>query len=243
MTKPASSASTARFPSDVLSSLTASCGIIGKRATQIITQFRAETPASDESSEREQLLRLVGMCAYGTRPVAYLSVPITTGRAYLQNHRHATNSAGAKADSASRPDTSARAMNKRLADAAADRLRAKLHGVVINPSDLIDVPGWRQADYHAFWTAVIARFPEEVLFLDGWQYSVGCAIEFSTALQVGLPTFTEHMAPLDAEEATTLLRDAVAEYENHRLNPQPLRDSLGAVESAASVAYSRQEAR
>jgi hypothetical protein len=69
--------------------------------------------------------------------------------------------------------------------------------MVIDPSRLADVPGWEQADYHAFWTKVIDQHADKVIFLDGWQYSDGCTIEFAKAVQLGLPRLTEYLMPLN----------------------------------------------
>jgi hypothetical protein len=167
---------------NVLLSLVESCGIVGPRAADISRHFAATGRQSSTAESADLLLDLVGRCADERHPVAYLSVPLTTGHAYIECN-------------ARRDDT--KADNKRRAHEAAQRLRAFLSDMVIDPSRLADVPGWEQADYHAFWTKVIDQHADKVIFLDGWQYSDGCTIEFAKAVQLGLPRLTEYLMPLN----------------------------------------------
>jgi len=50
--------------------------------------------------------------------------------------------------------------------------------MVIDPSSLVDMTAGSKADYHAFWLQS-SQHADELLFIDGWQYSVGCTIEFA----------------------------------------------------------------
>jgi hypothetical protein len=130
------------------------------------------------------------------------------------------------------------AHNRRRAYETAARLRTTLHGMVIDPSRFADIPGWEQADYHAFWIMVIEQYAEKMFFLDGWQYSVGCTIEFGTAVQLGLPMLTSHLAPLDAPLGEQLVLAAINEYATAGLDPEPLRRALSIAENAASETQS-----
>lgn len=218
-------------------SLAASCGIIGQRAVQLATQFRAEYSLTAGLSDKEQLLQFIAWCTDNEHPITYLSVPITTGRTYLNY----LISVGGRQEgsSAAAARVAARKVNEQQASATAERLRPTLRGILINPSSLVDISGWGQSNYHEFWVAVIHRYAEKMLFLDGWQYSVGCAIEFSTALQLGLPTLTEHLMPMDTHSAIALLREAVNEYARQGLSPELLRRSLRTAESAAAIVGTR----
>lgn len=215
---------------DVVLSLVQSCGIVGADAHRIRDDFagRYERAGSKRESV-EVLLSVVGRCADAKHPFGYLSVPITTGRAYLEvRARQAATGADHSAEQAERQKTVAG--NRRRAYEAAKHLRASQPGMVIDPSRFVDVPGWEQRDYHAFWTMVIGQYAEEVFFLDGWQYSVGCTIEFSTAIRLGLPTLTTEFDTLNAVTGLRLVHAAVEEYIKIGLDPKPLRDALSITE-------------
>lgn len=204
---------------EVVLSMINSCGIVGPEAARISAEF---TPVPihelDSSGTISLLLKLIRRCADGMHPFSYLSVPITTGRAHIdqESDRESTIE-----------------YNKRRAHLAADRLRHTLKGMVIDPSRLLDIPAWRQSDYHAFWVKVIEEFAERVYFLDGWQYSVGCTIEFATTQALGLPALTERLAPIGIPDGEALISAAIDEYEDKGRDPGLLRRSLSLVEEAA----------
>ena len=223
------SSSQGEDPGDqVIRSLIDSCGVVGREADEISSEF-APAPVHELNSAgtTSLLLTLIGRCADERHPFAYLSVPITTGRAHIDQ----------EASQAAREDTIAH--NKKRAHLAADRLRRALNGMVIDPSRLLDIPAWRQSDYHAFWVSVIERFAERVFFLDEWQYSVGCTIEFAKAMESGLPTLTENLAPIDAAGGQSLIRAAIDEYDVAGRDSHPLRRSLSMVEEAVAKAQRR----
>lgn len=140
-------------------------------------------------------------------PVIYLSTPITTGRHYL---------AWLRDNSDSPPDVKKRARRevyKRNIDAlhgVREQIRATYPtSLLIDPTDLSDQPGWHQPDYHRFWSEVIASAADAVVFADGWQYSVGCTIEYAVALLSGKRILDAHLRHMDTESAWHLLEDAL----------------------------------
>ena len=210
---------------DVLMSLVHSCGITGPDAGHIRSEFvEPYRQAHSKTGDTEVLLSVVARCADNRRPFAYLSVPLTTGRAFIELLARRD---GAPVDPerirADRNSTVAH--NRRRAYEAAARLRAVQSGMVIDPSRFADVPGWEQADYHTFWIMVIEQYAEKIFFLDGWQYSVGCTIEFCTAVQLGLPMLTNRRTPFDEATGKRLVLAAIDEYAAAGLDTEPLRDA------------------
>jgi hypothetical protein len=61
------------------------------------------------------------------------------------------------------------------------------------------------------WITIIERFANSVVFVDDWQYSVGCTKEFEAALRLTLPILDQRLHPLSYNEALQLLRAAVTE--------------------------------
>ena len=212
---------------DVVLSLVQSCGIFGQDAYAIRTEFAELYKRASSTQERiAVLLSVVDRCGDARHPFAYLSVPLTTGRAYIELRARRAKTGTNNADEFQAERRRTVEHNRRRAHEAAKFLRTNVRGMVIDPSRLVDVPGWEQRDYHMFWTTVIDRFAEEVFFLDGWQYSVGCTIEFSTAVKLGLPTLTIEFITLNPATGQQLVHDAVQEYAQIGLDPKPLCDAL-----------------
>jgi Domain of unknown function (DUF4406) len=222
-------------PEDVVLSLVHSCGIVGPDAYIIQHEFAGQFDRTHNKQESIRiLLSVVGRCADARHPFAYLSVPLTTGRSYIQMRaQHVGEEDNNPAELRAERDRTI-ADNRARAYEAARRLRSAIAGMVLDPSRLIDVPGWEQQDYHAFWAMVINQYAEEVFFLDGWQYSVGCTIEFSEAVKIGLPTLTANLASLNPSAGWRLVHDALEEYTEVGLDPQPLRDALSITEDDLS---------
>jgi hypothetical protein len=111
-------------------------------------------------------------CALADSRVTYLSGPITTGLRYAQQVW-----SGASADAARE-----RARQENIDDllATAKRLRKQRGEIIVEPASL-DLPGWSQAEYHRLWEKLIERHARLVIFMPGWEYSVGCALEFAHA--------------------------------------------------------------
>ncbi|HEU5159792.1 MAG TPA: DUF4406 domain-containing protein [Streptosporangiaceae bacterium] len=226
---------TAQQLSDVLASFVRGCGIDDRLAADIGAE--AEDAATDpgdpgEAEVGDLLLSLVGRCARGRRPIVYVSVPITSGRAYLEWHARHPGAARSGDDPVVRQ--SVISTNKRRAREVVGRLREALPGVVIDPSCLMDVPGWEQPHYHAFWIKVIERHADRVIFVDGWQYSVGCTIEFAAAVRLGIPILTERLATLDVATGLELVRAALEEYASAQVDSTRLRQALHDAEEAAT---------
>jgi len=242
MSNPASPTPQTYFSRAELLSVSASCGIVGDAASHFVDEIgpRASrtTSGASRQPEYEALLDLVGLCADNRHPFNYLSVPITTGRAYLDYHAAAGQGA---VDSVDHGRELARSDNERRAIATAHRLRGKLPGTVIDPSR-VTISDWQQDDYHTFWVEVIKRYTETMYFLDGWQYSDGCAIEFATAVSLGLPAFTEHMTPLSPAAGQELLHSAIDEYVSVGLDPVRLRQATARAESVVARECSTREA-
>ena len=114
------------------------------------------------------------------RVAIYVSAPISTGRLFVSWFKDE----GHRLVPGSREYVTALRANVILpnvqrAAAFLERLRWRP-----NPAELVidprsqDVPGWDQDQYHQFWLKVIERHVRRVVFLDGWEYSHGCMLEF-----------------------------------------------------------------
>lgn len=186
----------------VLESFAVGVGVEPGRARNLARAVNVPSPRPDELIPA--LLSLAARAGADPHACLYLSTPITTGR----NQLDLADGAVASPESQRRASVAA---NRRHAVDVARRLRERTGSTVIEPATMVDVPGWGQPDYHALWVEVLRRFATTTAFVDGWQFSVGCSIEFCESLRLGLPLVTERLEPLAVDEALALLRSAVAE--------------------------------
>lgn len=158
-------------------------------------------------------------CTLGGRDTIYLSGPITTGLRMMEG------------------DTSDAVHFKHVFEvncqeiiAVANGLRKERAQTVIEPASL-NVPGWHQADYHRLWRELIRRHVCEMVFMPGWEFSHGCAIEFSQAVSSGLRMQTVSGSSISREDGLNALREAVSALRRHDNQAQalPLADKIDAV--------------
>lgn len=166
-------------------------------------------PTINLSDKQEHLMQAF-LCTVGKlRQATYVSGPITTGLRFIDwyistGHNYLTDSteyqkyryecvlSGNEADIIS----------------AANTLRDKSTSSVIEPASL-HIPSWNQQDYHHFWIELMRRFVSRVVVLDGWQYSVGCVIEFQHAIKCGIQVETLDRMLITEIEGRKLIIKAV----------------------------------
>lgn len=92
-------------------------------------------------------------------------------------------------------------------------LRESLASPVINPTAITGLPGWTQSDYRVLSARVIERYVHTVIFVDDWQYSLGCSYEFLVVQQTGAKAVTHNMEEVSIAEGIRLIRGAVNELQ------------------------------
>jgi hypothetical protein len=180
--------------------------------------------------ERRSVSRVVFEVLDGVLPdreAVYVSVPITTGKRFL-DWRRGPGAGLAPSEGRYRSEHRRNVVDPNRAQVAPviRVLRERMGRVVIDPTTLGDVPGWAQADYHAFWTQVIERYVDTVVFLDGWEFSSGCAQEFLAAVRAGARLLREDLTPLRLDEGERLIRNAIAALHDDVPSAGPLQEAL-----------------
>jgi hypothetical protein len=97
--------------------------------------------------------------------------------------------------------------------------------LVLTPGPFI-APGWNQEEYLALWETVIRTRIEALYFGPDWEYSNGCAFEFSVARDQGLPTFDATGAPMSREAGTARIAAAAADLASQGFEVPGLHLSL-----------------
>jgi hypothetical protein len=168
-------------------------------------------------------------CAVDGRAAVYVSAPITTGRRFV-DWRLGPGAGLSRADEEYDRQHRQQVVvpNCVHVKPLVARCRQRFGGVVIDPTALDEVAGWNQRDYHRFWTQVIERFAAITVFVDGWEFSRGCTLEFVEAVRTGSRTLREDLSPLRPEEGAQLIEQAAAVTSGNQLSAEAaeLFDSL-----------------
>lgn len=157
----------------------------------------------------------------------YLSIPITTGQEYL--HLLAGEM---PQDEVTRSTLQHEAIARNIARVpavVACMKRAWPERPQIVPTELEDVPGWEQPDYHRLWVEVIFRFATAVVFAEGWQFSTGCTVEYVVTRLLGLPAYNGSVRPLTDVEGAQLLEEAAEVLSSARVSNQMTAAALTAL--------------
>jgi hypothetical protein len=173
-------------------------------------------------------IRKVWRSAFGSRKVAYLSGPITTGLRFIDwwsetGHRLAKDSAAYTKGLRNHVIVP----NENQLKVTAELLRAKGSDPVIEPASLF-VSEWSQRDYVELWEHFIADHASRILLIDGWEYSAGCASEFCRAHLEGVPTVRIDGSPIVARDGIAAIRRAIACVEALEPSPAYLQHTLRA---------------
>lgn len=140
----------------------------------------------------------------------YLSGPITGGRRFLEWHE--TTGRGIS-ETEYRSAKGAAVVQKNIEEV---QLTAKLerdaHRNTIEPGSFeAEFEHWGQEDFLRFWEKVIEHHASEVKFMNGWEFSSGCAHELLCARKHGRPTADMSGVQLTNEAALELLDKALNE--------------------------------
>lgn len=162
--------------------------------------------------EQKHLLQSI-KCAVGGKVATYISGPITTGPRFIEWYISTGHLLESDANAYQQNKLkNVLARNESDIFEAAITIRNKFTAPVIEPASL-HIPSWTQQDYYLFWTELMRRFVSRVVALDGWQYSIGCVIEFHHAIQCGIQIETVDGVQLNEDNARKCILDAAADIE------------------------------
>lgn len=166
-------------------------------------------PQSNREAEIEAIVSVLDS-VIERRSAYYLSTPMTTGKSSVERR-----DAAAVDRSVPEPLREHRRRttyrNHSYVRRLVHRLRRSLASPVINPMAITDLPGWTQSDYRVLSAHVIERYVHTVIFVDDWQYSLGCSYEFLVAQQTKAKTVTHNLEEVSVAQGIRLIRGVVNE--------------------------------
>ena len=169
-------------------------------------------PQSNRQAEIEAIVSILDSVIEG-RSAYYVSTPMTTGKNSAATRRHAAAVDRSVPEPLREHQGRTTYPNHVYVSELVRRLRRSLASPVINPMAITDMPGWTQSDYRILSAHIIERYVYTVVFVDDWQYSLGCSYEFLVARQSGAKTVTHNMEEISGVEGIRLLRGAIDELE------------------------------
>lgn len=149
-------------------------------------------------------------CIIPLKSATYVSAPITTGPRFLNWRRaHGSILSPKTAEYDAAHSKHVIEPNSAAASGTIQAIRARSVEPIIDPTAFQGPKSWSQADYRDFWGRVIEKYVSKVVFLEGWNYSSGCAYEFLVACRNGIPTLDANEHRLSLSKALDLIDDAI----------------------------------
>lgn len=143
------------------------------------------------------------------RQATYISTPITTGKLFVDWYCQRGHSL--QPDSREYKESHKANVvlpNTQRAARWVELLRWRHSALVIDPRTLT-VAGWNQEQYREFWTTVLKKHARQAIFLDGWSFSHGCAIEFLEAQKHGVECIDSNFKHLSTDTGLSVISNAI----------------------------------
>ena len=167
----------------------------------------------------EESFYLIAKSLFADNDILYVSCPINTGMRFIDWY----SSVGYKLDMNSDVYTREKKLNvtDKNINKAKDtikNIRRMTKKVVIDPTNIENnVLQWSQNEFYEFWDRVIKELVNEIVFLDGWEYSIGCCCEYLSATKSNINIFTQNMEVLSVNEAIYKIKTSIKHYEKLNL--------------------------
>jgi hypothetical protein len=168
-------------------------------------------PQSDRKNEIEAIASIFNSVMEG-RSAYYVSTPMTTGKGLVEPQVAAAIDTPIPGSLREHQKNMIHC-NHTYVRKLVHELRGSLASPVINPTAITGLPGWTQSDYRVLSEHVIEHHVHTVIFVDGWQYSLGCSYEFLAAQRTGAKTVTHKLKGISITEGIRLICEAVNELE------------------------------
>jgi hypothetical protein len=152
---------------------------------------------------------------FADNEIVYVSCPINTGERFI----HWYGSIGKNLDKSSSEYSKEREKNVvlpniRKAKECIKDIRKAANKVIIDPTNIEnETLQWSQNEFYQFWDRVIKDLVNEIIFLDGWEYSIGCCYEYLSAIESNIKVYNQSMEVLSLVEAKRKMNMSINMYE------------------------------
>lgn len=158
--------------------------------------------------------------------VLYISAPITTGKRYIDWYIE-TGHALSKDKIEEQKKIDVTAANIKDAQIFIEDIKKYTSKTIIEPISIEEIAlQWEQNQFHIFWSKVIENLVDEVVFVNNWEYSIGCCTEFLMAFSKGCKMYSQHLIELNVNESLNNILIARETYQKLDLPEANLYNQL-----------------
>ena len=164
---------------------------------------------------------------FSENEIVYISTPINTGKRFIHWYsligKDLTNNDEfnkGRFENVIKPNTQNAKYNVK-------KIRKKTNKIVIDPTNFEnEMLGWNQDEFYEFWDRVIKKLVNYVIFLDGWEFSIGCCYEVLSAIESGIEIYSQNERVLTTEDVIEKLNDSINIYKTSNINDWKRIDNI-----------------
>jgi len=153
--------------------------------------------------------------------IIYVSTPINTGERFIKWY----NSIGKNLTENSveyKKEITKNVVepNVKNAKECIKKIRKLTRKTIIDPTTLENgkTINWSQDEFYQFWDKVMQELVNEIVLLDGWEYSVGCCHELLSALENGIEIYSQDMKVMSISEVIIRMNKSIGLYNTYNIN-------------------------
>lgn len=157
---------------------------------------------------------------FSDNEIVYVSTPINTGEMFINWYSSVgKNLIDNSVEFNKERHKNVIEPNIRKAKENIKKIRNETNKVVIDPTNFENgILEWNQDEFYQFWDNVIKTLVNSVIFLDGWEFSIGCCIEILSAIENEIDIYSQSMRKLTIEEIELKLENSIAVYKSNNLD-------------------------
>lgn len=157
---------------------------------------------------------------FSDNEIVYVSTPINTGEVFVNWYCSVgENLVNNSVEFNNERHKSVVEPNITNAKESIRKIREKTNKVVIDPTNFEnEILGWNQNEFYQFWDNIIKNLVNSVIFLDGWEFSIGCCVEILSAIENEIDIYSQSMRRLTIEEIELKLKKSIEVYKSNNLN-------------------------
>lgn len=152
----------------------------------------------------------------GENKITYVSTPINTGNRFIDWYQRIGSTL--LIDSKEYIESKKKNViepNIREVQEYVEEFRKSTNKVVIDPTTFESKHlEWTQEEFYKFWSLFIKSSVDEVIFLDGWEYSIGCCYELVASFEKNINIYSQDMERLSISKCLDKLNNSLKAYDN-----------------------------
>lgn len=164
---------------------------------------------------------------FSENEIVYMSTPINTGERFINWYSSKGKNITNIEEFNKEKIKSVVEPNVRNAKENVKRIKERTNKIVIDPTNFEnEMLGWSQDEFYEFWDRVIKSLVNYVVFVDGWEFSIGCCFEALASIESGIKIYSQNEKMLTIEDVVDKLNDSIRIYKTNNLNDWKRIDNI-----------------